>query len=377
MSVLISDIRMYGSVDMPEADGALTGGAIDFTKRVEFGTVTSATTYDVVSSSASDTLTKIIYSGRDSTGVIQTETLTLTGQTKVAGTKSLERLLSALTSGAATAFGLTTPGGTQAVGDVALLAHTGLVTGTMQAGSANATTANPAVAKLASGAGASAAAEMVIRTTGGTGANQIRRILAVNPNGLGADVVAVDRNWGTIPDATTTYEFGPGIHFELAGSTGGVALTGTTTQVLGVTRLFIGATADVSGGSNRTFYEKVFVNNNNQATALTSLNGSGAGIEVASNSPSLPSGAALDLGPAAVLNDTATIANRQTAPVGVSFTVQPAYVAVPSPNNLPASTAAGNAAGAMGLWLRLTLNAGTAAYEGSPGATVQVQGSST
>lgn len=371
MSVLLSDIRYYGSANMPEADGSTVGGAIDFSKRVEFAdNLGAATTFDVVSSSASDTATKITYEGRDSTGVIQTETLTLTGQTKVAGTKSLERLLAAACTGGSIA-GIANPGGTQAVGDVALIAHTGLVTGTMQAGSANATSSAPAIAKLASGAGASAAAGMVLRTTGGTGANQIRRILAINPNSLGADVVAVDRNWTTLPDATTTYEFGPGFHFELAGSSGGVALTGTSTQVLAITRLFATAAAQASGGSQVIYYEKVFANNNNQATALT-----GAQIELLSESPTLPSGALLDLGLAAGLNDTATIANRQTAPAGVTFTTQPALISVPG-GSLPASAGAGSATGAMAMWPRLTLPASTAAYKGSPGVTIRTTGTTT
>jgi hypothetical protein len=376
MSVLISDIRYYGSANMPEADSATVGGAIDFTKRVEFGTVTTATQYDLVSSASADTAVQLIFSGRDSTGVIHTETLNTNGTagtTKVLSANTYERLLSGVTSGATAAFGLSAPTGTRATGDIALMAHTLTISAhTMQAGSANATTSNPPVAKLQSGDGASVAVGMVLRTTGGTGPNQIRRILAINPNGLGADVVAVDRNWGTTPDATTTYEVAPGFHFELTGSNGGVALTGTTTQITGITRLFVGTSADVSGGASRSYYEKIFVNNNNQATALTS-----AQIEIASDSPALPSGGALDIGLSAGLNDVATIANRQTAPASVTFTTQPALISVPAPGNLPASTAAGNAAGAQAIWVRLNLAAGTAAYEGSPGATFQTQGSST
>lgn len=377
MSVLISDLRVYGSADMPEADGSTVGGAIDFTKRIEFGVPTgsppfTAATYQVVSSSAADTATKVTFAGRNSTGIVHTETLSLNGQTKVASANSYERLLSALASGAAAAFGLAPPGGTQASGDVALMSATLAISGhTMQAGAADAASAAPAIAKLQAGDGAAVQAGMVLHTTGGTGANQIRRILAVNPAGLGADVVAVDRNWGTVPDATTVYEVAPGMHFELAGSNGGAALTGTATQVLGITRLFVGSAADVGGGANRSYYEKVFVTNNNQATALT-----GATVEITGDSPSLPSGAALDIGVAAGLGDTATSANRQTAPSSVTFVTQPATVSVPS-GNLPASTGAGNAAGACAVWLRLDLAAGTAAYEGAPGATLQTQGSST
>lgn len=376
MSVLISDLRYYFAANNPEADGATTGGAINFNLRPELeGTSLTPTLFDVVSSSASDTATKITYSGRDSTGAIQTETLTLSGQTKVNGTKSLERLLSALTSAAPSTFGLTTPGGTQAVGDVALISHTLVVSAhTMQTGSAQATSSAPAIAKLQSGDGASVSAGMVLRTTGGTGTGQIRRILAVNPGGLGADIVAVDRNWGTLPDNTTTYEVGHGFHFELTGSNAGAAITGTSTQCLGVSRLFIGAAADVGGGSDTTFYEEFFVNNNNQSTALTS-----ASVAIQAVSPSLPGADAFQVAVASAQNDTTTYTNRKTAPSGFgSFTVgSPPQSASVTANSgaLPASAGAGNAAGAQKIALSFLAKAGSASWEGVP--TVRTTGSST
>jgi hypothetical protein len=55
MSVLPSDIVVYGSANMPENDGAMTGGAIDFTRRVAFYDIAPAGNVDVISSSASDT----------------------------------------------------------------------------------------------------------------------------------------------------------------------------------------------------------------------------------------------------------------------------------------------------------------------------------
>jgi hypothetical protein len=373
MSVLISDLRLYGSANMPEADGSTVGGAIDFTKRVEFEGSSISTLFDAVSSSASDTATKITYSGRDSTGVVQTETLTLTGQTKVNGTKTLERLLAGVTTGGAIGA-LANPGGTTAVGDVALIAHTLTVSAhTMQTGSAQATSSNPAIAKLQSGDGASVSVGMVLRTTGGTGPNQIRRILAINPNGLGADVVAVDRNWGTLPDNTTTYEVGHGFHFELTGSNAGAALAGTSTQVLAITRLFTAATANPSGGADITFYEKFFINNNNQSTALT-----GASVAIQALAGALPGSDTFEIAVANALNDLTTIANRQTAPASATaFTAgaPPQSVNVPSPQNLPASASAGSATGAQGIWAALLAKAGSVSYEGV--ATIRTNGSST
>lgn len=352
---------------MPEADGVTVGGAIDFTKRIEWSDLTANDTVDVVSSSVSDTAVKAQLLFRDPTGLLITSSvITLAGQTKVSMSATVaDRIEAAVITGGSIA-GLANPTGTAAVGDIAMLKHTLPITAhTMQAGSAQATTTVPAIAKLQAGDGATVAVGWVLRTTGGTGANQIRRILQINPGGLGADIVAIDRNWGTIPDATTTYETGPGIHFELAGSSQGVALTGTSTQVLAVTRRFATSQADIFGGSNRTFYEKWFVNNNNLTTALSSAN-----IQIFSETGALPTGATLDLALDKALNDTATTSNRQTLPANgdtsaLTFVIQPSAINVIAGNGqLPASAGAGNAAGAQGAWERLTLLAGTVPYKG-------------
>jgi hypothetical protein len=366
MSVLPSDIVAYGSADMPEADGSTVGGAPDLTRRIAFYDITPAGTCDVISSSTSDTATKITVYGRDSTGAIQNYTATLNGQTWVTGSQSFERLLYAALTGATSNGPVANPGGTAAVGDVALAAHscvlpassvtTDSTVHTCQTGSANASGVTPALMKLQSGDGASVSVGQLVWTKGGTGSNQIRQIIAVS--GYGTDVVGVSRNWGTVPDNTTTYKILQGMMFEISPN-----------AVTAVIRCFSTSAADVPSGSTRTYYEKAFVVNNNTATALT-----GAQIEVASETPSLPTGAALDLGLAATQDDSATIANRQTAPAGISFTTQPAFVSVPGAGNLPPG-AAPNTAGAQGVWLRLTLNPGTAAYKGS--ADLRAQGTTT
>jgi hypothetical protein len=368
MSVLPSDIAVYGSANMPEADGATVGGAVDFTRRVAFYDVSPAGNVDVVSSSGSDTATKITYCGRDSTGAIQSQTLTLNGQSWVTGSLSLERLLYAALSGASANGPLANPGGTAAVGDVALAAHscvlpsgamtTDATVHTAQSGSANHSGTIPALFKLQSGDGAAVSAGQIIWTKGGTGASQLRQIIATT--GYGSDVVAVSRDWSTVPDGTTTYKIVQGMLFEISPN-----------AVTAVIRMFSTTAADVPAGLQRTYHEKVFVVNNSAATALT-----GAQIEVASETPTLPSGALLDLALTTALNDTGTVANRQTAPSsGVAlFTAQPAFVSVPSPGNLPPGTAP-NAAGAQGLWLRLTLPAGATAYKGA--ADLRTQGTTT
>jgi hypothetical protein len=365
MSVLPSDIVVYGAASMPEADGEVTGGAVDLTRRVAFYDIAPSGTVDVISSSAADTATQIAYYGRDPSGVIQTQTLTLNGQTWVSGSQLLERLLYAALSGATANGPVADPGGTAAVGDVALAAHgcvlpaggvtTDATARTAQTGSANHSGTTPALFKLQSGDGAGVSAGQIIWTKSGAGANQLRQITAVS--GYGTDVAAVSRDWTIIPDNTTTYKILQGMLFEISPN-----------PVTAVIRMFSTAASDAPGGAQRMFYEKVFVVNNNTGAALN-----GAQIEVASETPALPSGALLDLALTTALNDAGTIANRQTAPyAGVgSFISQPAFVTVPGPGNLP-SGAAPNGAGAQGVWLRLTLPAGTAAYKGS--ADIRTQG---
>jgi hypothetical protein len=196
--------------------------------------------------------------GRDPTGVIQTPAaVTLTGTTPVTGSQTFERLLAAVITGG-TIGSLTNPGGTAAIGDVAVYAHTPVISAhTAQTGSANTSGTTPPLFRLQSGDGASVSIGQLIRITSGTGANTIHMIVATS--GYGADVVAVNRDWtvpsGSIPDNTSVYSIFDGMLFELSPN-----------AVVAVTRCFSTVAADVSGGSTRTFYEKVFVVNNNTAT---------------------------------------------------------------------------------------------------------------
>lgn len=373
MSVTPNNIIIYGSANMPEADGVTVGGAVDLTKRVSFFDLTSAGAVDVVSSSASDTATKIQVMGRDSTGTVQTPAaITLTGTTLIAsafGGQAFQRLLAGVITGGSIA-GLANPGGTAAVGDVAVLQHTRTIAAhTAQVGSANTSGVTPPTMKLQAGDGATVGAltynglGAIIRITGGTGINQLRMISVPYAAGTyGTDVVAINRDWTTIPDATSTYDIAPGILFDISPN-----------AVTAVTRIFATAAADVPGGSSRTFYEKAFVLNTNGATALNQ-----AAIEVLSESGALPTGALLDLALTKALNDTATVANRQTLPANgdataLTFVTQPSAISViASPGTLPSGN---SAAGAQGIWWRLTLPAGTATYNGT--ADMRTTGSTT
>lgn len=329
-SVNPSNLRFYGSANMPDVDGATTGGAVDFTTKIFFDDITPNGLMDYVSSSASDTAATITITGRDATGVIVTETKTLTGTTPVNGSQTFERLL----KGAA--------GGTTAVGDIAAISHTPLISAhTAQAGSANSTGTTPALMKLQAGDGATAVPGTIIRTASGTGPNQIRQV--IDNTSYGTDIVAVSRDWGTVPDATTTYNVHHGFLFDLSPN-----------QITKIRRPFYNAAADVAGGSNRTYYEKVFAVNDNTGTALT---------QAAISKQADPSGGTLQLALTTALNDTGTVVNRQTAPgTGIgSFTTgaAPQSLNVPGAQNLP-SGAAPNSGGAQGIWLSLLLTAGLA-----------------
>jgi len=371
MSVTPNNIVTYGSANMPEADSVTVGGAVDFTKRVAFYDISPAGTVDWVSSSTSDTAVKAQIAGRDSTGAIQTPAaVTLNGQIPVTGSQSFERLLYGVITGgnASGTFPLTNPGGNPATGDVACMAHACVLPSgsnnsdttyhTAQAATNTSGTTPPTIT-LQAGDGANVAAGQLIWLRGGTDAGEIRMIVATT--GYGTDVVAVNRDWTTPPTSSTTYKIVQGMLFDILPN-----------PVKAITRCFSTAAADVPSGSARYFFEKVFVVNTNGTTSLT-----GAQVEIASESPSLPSGALLDLGMCTAQNDANTASARQQAssflPTGVSsFVTQPSFVNVANSSTL----AAGNSAAvAQGIWLRLTLPAGTAAYKGS--ADLRTQGTTT
>lgn len=333
MSVLPSDLVFYGSANMQDVDSATTGGALNTAILINFNDITPNGLIDYVSSSASDTAATITVSGRDATGIIQSEVKTLTGTTLVNGTQTFERLMKGVA------------GGTTAVGDIAAISHTAVVTGTAQGGAA-ATASASATITLASGAGASVGIGQIIRITNNlpSGVNfQLRRIVAI-----ATDTVSVNRDWGTVPTSATTYTVNHGMLFDILPN-----------QVTQNRRPFYNVASDVTGGSNRTYYEKIFAVNTNTTTALT----------VASILKQVdPATGTIQFALTNALNDTSSVTNRQTLPTvaitAFSSGAAPQTINVPSPQNLP-SGAAPNAAGAQGIWLSLLLTAGLAAAKTS------------
>jgi hypothetical protein len=351
MSVLPSDIAIYGCASMPEADGQVTGGAIDFTKGIEFADITTNGTLSVVSSSASDTAVNMTYQVLDAFGILKSVSVTLNGTTAVAGSQTAQRIVAAAITGGAVGS-ITNPGGTAAVGDIALYASTAIISGhNCQAGSANSTGITPALVKLAAGDGASASVGQIIRITSGTGINQLRRIIDVTS--YGTDIVAVNRDWGTIPDATSVYSLLNGMLFDIGPN-----------PIKSRTRLFATSYSNALGAATNIFYEKIFIVNNNLSIALTPQgSNSGVGLSLISDTPALSSGVTLDIGIASSLNDSLTVVNRQTAPSGITFIVQPATIFIPNPGIL-APGAVPNTSNCIALWLRYTLPAGAPPYQG-------------
>jgi hypothetical protein len=96
MPIAATDIVVYASASMPDADTGANGGAIDPLRRIAFTQPAANDTVQVVSTAAGDTQT-ITVEGRNAAGGIVTETKALTGVTpitlSVLGT--IERVLKA------------------------------------------------------------------------------------------------------------------------------------------------------------------------------------------------------------------------------------------------------------------------------------------
>lgn len=376
MSVQANQIVAYGCAQMPEAEGVTVGGAVDFTKRVMFadlpyaglGGPTNTDTLDLVGAAPTDTGVKVQVSGRDSTGVIVTPAVQQLNGTVVISNafsaQAFQRLECGVITGGAIAS-LSNPGGTAATSDVAAMSHKRLISNhTCGGSSVNGNGVNPPLFSLQLGDGTAVAAAVyqglgvIIRINSGPAAGQIRMIVV--PYGgtasYGTDIVAINRDWGTVPGTASTYDLAYGFLWDFAPN-----------PVSALTRMFISSASDTLGGLQRIYYDKCFLVNTNGTTSLTN-----ATIQIASEVPGLPIGATLDLAVGSGANDTTTIVNRRTAPLNTGgFVVQPAII------NAPGGVLAnGNSAAvAVATWLRLTLNPGAAAYQGV--ADLQSNGNTT
>ena len=101
MPVVDADIIVYGAANMVEDSTSTVGGAIDKTIKIldqDMGDVGGTDTVDVVSDNAGDTTQTVTITGRDASGIIQTEVLSLAGTTPDTGVQSFERILKIVVS---------------------------------------------------------------------------------------------------------------------------------------------------------------------------------------------------------------------------------------------------------------------------------------
>ena len=321
MSILESDIIVYGSASMPDDDTPTgIGGAIDTSIRVAFEDMAPSGNVQIVSSAAGDTTQTVTPYGRDAAGNLINEGKTLSGVTPVAMTTNTtwERLLKGTKSATTT-------------GDVAIEAVTATRSSTAQGGADETTSV---MAYITLDAGASASDDeyngAVLRLTSGTGSGQIRRIIDYDGTTKRA---YVNIDWGTTPDGTTGFKISDGMVFDK-----------TPNEVSEVRRPFYNASAEASGGSNRSYYEKVFFENTHATLALTA-----ATIAEQADPSTL-----VDFALESSLDGTDTngAGDRQTHTGGYTFNSTTKNVA----NSQSHTAGAGQ-----GVWLRLTLNAGEAA----------------
>lgn len=106
MSVVATDIVVYGAANVAETDGVTQGGAIDTTVRYVFDDATLANTLndtvDVVSDDAGDTTQTVTVTGRDAGGAIVSEVFSLNGLTIQNGAQTFERILKIVKSASTT-----------------------------------------------------------------------------------------------------------------------------------------------------------------------------------------------------------------------------------------------------------------------------------
>ena len=92
MSVVASDIVVYGTQNMPQDDLSTAGGAINSGIRVVFSDISSNSIVYATSSSASDS-GNLSVTGRDAAGILISESIGLSGTSTVSGSQVFERII--------------------------------------------------------------------------------------------------------------------------------------------------------------------------------------------------------------------------------------------------------------------------------------------
>jgi hypothetical protein len=328
MALAASDIKIYGSVNMQETDTGSQGGKMKDTTKIVFDDLSTNDALQIVSSAAGDTSKYVTVYGRNAGGSIITASGQLNGTTPVALAGTFERLLKSIKDASTT-------------GDVAVEGDSeSAVADTAQSGTTTTITLH---------AGASATDNLyrhqVIRLTGGTGANQIREVIAYDGT---TKIATVSRAWSTTPYNDTTFRLAEGMVFDKS-----------PTEIMTVRRPFYNATANAAGGASKDYYEKIFIKNTGSSNNLLTAQ------VVESADPSTYITFDLEKWQGSGVN---TSTNRVTAPAaGMLGSFDSATKSVPSTDLMAGS--------GIGVWMKLTLAAGTAPAKTS--WTVQTTGSTT
>ena len=329
MSILLSDLLLYGAATIPD-DDTLTniGGAALKSAKYDFTDIGAAMMG--LSDNGGDTSQTLQIYYRDAAGNYLSETKTLTGQTGVNFTAVPERLEKGIKSGTT-------------AGNIALVTQTPFY----DSGSAKIAAAAAQTVTLDAAASAvdQAYRGMILLIKGGTGQYQLRQIVDY----IGATKVAtLNAVWAVNPSATdSTYAIYQGFFFNKVPN-----------EILQVRRPFIGVIANAAGGADKDYFEKFFYWNNHASLDLTT-----AQVLLASN----PSGL-ITIGVEGALDGTTGNGpgnNRQVAPAGISFSAGPCNV--PNSGSLTHGTACPG-------WMKLHLPAGTAAQKTT--FSLQCQGAS-
>jgi hypothetical protein len=322
MPILLRDLKWRGSAVMADSDATTNiGGALDMTKKPQFADLSGSV--QVVSDSAADTAVLCTITYLDAGGTLLSESKTVNGLTPVTFSATIERLMKAVLSGSG------------ATGNIALELQTADRSGTVTSGDADSVT-------LDGGASAANQAyrQYVLRILSGPASGTIREIIDYNGTSKKA---LVGQAMAAPASGTSTYRVSRGMYFDL-----------TPTGVVEIRRLAFNAAADVPGGTNREYYDKIFVRNMH-----ATLTGTVAKVGEAGDTTGV-----MTFGLAAAKNDTGDNGpnNRQIAPAGVTFDN--------ADKNIPGTTL--EAGSAIGVWTKYALPAGAAAVKGTWSPKVQL-----
>jgi hypothetical protein len=99
MPITSDDIKFLGSDVMAEDDSTVNqGGVIDTTVKMLFTDISTTDNVTIISSSAGDTTQTVTVYGRDASGALINEALSLNGTSRVVGSELFERILKVVVS---------------------------------------------------------------------------------------------------------------------------------------------------------------------------------------------------------------------------------------------------------------------------------------